>query len=727
MQNFEFEIASDFVNLTNTPIFLTGNAGTGKTTFLRQVIGSTAKRCVVVAPTGVAAINAGGVTIHSMFGLPTRTCIPSNDYIDPNLGNNRPMLSKHFHYHRDKLKVFQELETLVIDEVSMVRADLLDAVDFALQYVRRSSLPFGGVQPIFIGDMYQLPPVVKDDEWPLLSQYYASPFFFDSLAFKSLDPVYVELKKIYRQTDRTFINILNNIRHQDFQQEDYETLKEHYKPEFRPEEPGFITLTTHNKKAEEINENELRNLPGEEVIFDAEVSGDFFENMYPTENLLRLKIGAQVMFVKNDTSGERRYFNGKIGIVESIDPYAVEDEKLVVRFPDTDELITVSKEVWENIRYSMNAEENKLEQNRVGSFTQYPLRLAWAITIHKSQGLTFEKAVIDAGESFAAGQVYVALSRCTGMENLVLKSLITNRSIISDPRIVDFSQRIMRENVLENKLEASKKLYAFQQLTAVFQFDKLKSYVAQWDKEISKLKSIERSASFKMVSTANKNLDVLQQVANKFQHQLLEIFNSSNSEDERMAQLEVRCVKAIGYFTSTFYDSILKIWEADLADKKMKSKMKKYASVTSEVVNVFWNKMNQMYKARLGELPIWTGDWITSDVKVKVGKKLQKGDTYRETLELFKQGKSIEEIAAMRDMTTGTIESHLGKWLITGDLHLDDLMPRERQDAIKLAMNSTKEDSLGAIKAKLGDAYSFSEIRWMKQAVLAENIAGSVA
>lgn len=712
MDNFEFDIAREFVNDTQTAMFLTGKAGTGKTTFLREVIGKTGKKSVVVAPTGVAAINAGGVTIHSMFGLPTKGFVPSNALVDPNIANNRQMITRHFHYRKEKVQVFQELELLVIDEVSMVRADLLDAIDFALQYVRRNNLPFGGVQPLFIGDMYQLPPVVREHEWPLMSEYYASPYFFDSLVFQKLDPVYVELRKIYRQTDRHFINILNNIRHQDFQQEDYETLKEHYHPDFVPDEPGFITLTTHNRKADEMNEAELRKLQGEEIVFDAKVEGEFTDNMFPTENLLRLKKGAQVMFVKNDTSGAKKYFNGRIGIVEKINPYAEEGEELSVRFPETGEVIIVEKELWENVRYSMNPEENKLEQKRIGSFTQYPLRLAWAITIHKSQGLTFEKAVVDAGDSFAPGQVYVALSRCTSMENLVLKSMISGRNIIADPKIVEFSERIMKDFVLENRLDSERELYAFEKLKKAFDFLKNKEYLSQWFKEVSKIKTLENNTKNRIFSITLRHLDALQEVALKFQRQLEEVFRSDAEPREKSALILKRANSAIEYFTKEIYENIIKIWESELKEKQFKSKMKKYVQATSEMVVFLWNKMDELYRLRLGDLEIYTGNQARRE-GAAVQENSAKGDTYLDTLTLFRSGKTAAEIAAIRNLAIGTIETHLGKWLIKGEIALAELIDDAKVSAIREMQGKYPAAAAGILKSKLGDDFSFSEIRWV--------------
>lgn len=716
MENFEFEIAENFINQTGVSMFLTGNAGTGKTTFLRHIIRTTKKKCVVVAPTGVAAINAGGVTIHSMFGLPTKSFIPSNDPVDPNLANNKGMLAGHFHYHRDKLQVIHEMELLVVDEVSMVRADILDAVDWALRYTRRSQKPFGGVQVMFIGDMYQLPPVVKDDEWPLLSQYYESQYFFHSKVFQELNPVYVELKKIYRQSDRHFIRILNNIRHQDLQEDDYEVLKSLYKPGFEPSEDGYIVLTTHNKKADAINERELQKLEGREMQLVAEVTGEFSESMYPTESVLRMKVGAQVMFVKNDTSGERRYFNGKIGIIESIDY----EDGIAIRIPDSDELIQVQKEVWENVRYAVGQEDNKIERSQVGSFSQYPIRLAWAITIHKSQGLTFEKAVIDAGESFAPGQVYVALSRCTSMDNLVLYSLITNRNIFSDPRIVDFSRRIMGEMTLETHLEAGKKQFAVEQLIQVFDMEKLLNAVGDWEKKAMKLKSVSHAEIIRHSASMRAVLKSLSEVSQKFRNQLQQIADTTADDAQRLDLFRDRCTKAIDYFADHLYIQVLKPWSEYTDGLKYKSKQKRLYTFCDNLLYLFRRKVQALYATSFMGERLYQGSpkeeeqEDTAAPALKGAKpKVKKGASVEDTLSLFREGKTASEIATIRGLVTSTIESHFAKLISNGEIRLSELLPEGTIKAIEAVLERLGDVPASAIKAELPEDISFNQIRWV--------------
>lgn len=435
--NTAFQVASDFVNFTHSPVFLTGKAGTGKTTFLRHIKENEVKNTVVVAPTGVAAINAGGTTIHSFFQLPFTPYIP----VSKGFGANEAISDKHslisrLRLNNERKEVMQKLELLIIDEISMVRCDVLDAIDTVLRHVRsQHSVPFGGVQVLMIGDMYQLPPVIKPDEWEILSPYYKSEYFFNSHVIESQQPVYIELNKIYRQSDGAFVQVLNEVRNNEMTREGQDLLHTRYLPDLNPgREENYITLTTHNNKADAINFKALNELDGKVYNFDATIEGEFYEKSFPAEVSLKLKIGTQVMFLKNDIEKVRRYFNGKIGIVEKI-----EGDKIFVLCEGETAPIEVKKEKWKNIRYMLDKTTNQIEENEIGSFTQFPLRLAWAITIHKSQGLTFEKAIIDAGEAFSSGQVYVALSRCTTLQGMILHSRINNNSLRSDKRIANFA------------------------------------------------------------------------------------------------------------------------------------------------------------------------------------------------------------------------------------------------------------------------------------------------
>lgn len=469
-ENTVFTTAADFINNSNQPVFLTGKAGTGKTTFLKFIREHSNKNIVVVAPTGVAAINAGGTTIHSFFQLPFAPFLPvNNDHFGNNASIDKHSLLGKLRLNAERKEVMQQLELLIIDEISMVRCDVLDAIDTVLKHIRGNHhKPFGGVQVLYIGDLYQLPPVVKDEEWQLLRNCYQNQYFFSSQVIITQPPVYIELEKVYRQADLSFINLLNKVRNNEMGEQDLAFLHSRYLPAFQPiKEDNYITLTTHNNKADEINQEALANLQGQVFSFKAAIEGEFYEKSFPAEEFLNIKTGAQVMFLKNDMEKVRRYYNGKIGVVDS-----VEEDKIWVKCNTAgmEQLIEVKKEVWRNIQYSLNKKTQQVEEQELGSFSQYPLRLAWAITIHKSQGLTFEKAIIDAGKAFAAGQVYVALSRCTGIEGIVLRSKISVNSLHSDQRIVDFCSRQKSHAGYSAALLDAKRIYQQETIQSLFDF-----------------------------------------------------------------------------------------------------------------------------------------------------------------------------------------------------------------------------------------------------------------
>ena len=467
--NHELKLAGDFVQYTGSHIFLTGKAGTGKTTFLHNLKGplsntGAAKRMIVTAPTGVAAINAGGVTLHSFFQLPFGPFIPGSEAHEKNR-------QRMFRFSKEKKRIIKSLDLLVIDEISMVRADLLDAVDAVLRQHRRNEQPFGGVQLLMIGDLHQLSPVAKQDEWRLLRQHYASVYFFSSHALARTDVLTLELKHIYRQSDARFINLLNRVRDNRLDEDSISELNRRYIKEFTPEEgQGYITLTTHNRSADAINKNRLAALSQKEYRFDAEISGDFPEHAYPAPGALVLKKGAQVMFLRNDASGEKRYFNGKIGKIR-----AISREDIRIKCPEESGEIVVEPVEWENIKYTVNEENKEIEEEIIGKFTQFPLKPAWAITIHKSQGLTFDKAVIDAAAVFAHGQFYVALSRCKTFEGMVLRSPIPSRSIDTDAAVLSFVEAARQNPPSENVLRSAKIGYQQQLLLDCFDFQSLRN------------------------------------------------------------------------------------------------------------------------------------------------------------------------------------------------------------------------------------------------------------
>ena len=457
-RNEELRQAWDFVENTGRSIFLTGKAGTGKTTFLKAVVEQSRKRSVVVAPTGVAAINAGGVTIHSFFQLPLSPFVPN------------AQIKNKFDFSREKRKIIASLDLLIIDEISMVRSDLLDAIDSVLRRFRDRYQPFGGLQLLMIGDLQQLTPVVTPEDELMLKPYYDTPYFFGSKALAQTDYVTIQLSKVYRQQDASFLTILNQIRSGHPSPEVLAQLNSRCKPTFIPKpDEGYIRLTTHNNLANFYNESELRKLPSKPFHFEAVIEGTFPEYSYPTAQTLELKVGAQVMFVKNDTSAEHLYYNGRIGRVTYVD-----ENKVSVHCQGDAEAIEVVPLEWENAKYTLDPESREIKTEVMGKFTQLPLRLAWAITIHKSQGLTFDRAIIDANQSFAPGQVYVALSRCRTLEGMVLSSPIDLRAIINDVRVDSYiAQQEQETSRSVTQLPQLKEEYFRQLLLDLFDFRQL--------------------------------------------------------------------------------------------------------------------------------------------------------------------------------------------------------------------------------------------------------------
>lgn len=455
--NTQLALAHDFLSSTGENIFLTGRAGTGKTTFLRELRQESPKRMIVVAPTGVAAINAGGVTMHSFFQLPFGIFVP---------GSSRSEINR---FSKVKIAIIKSLDLLVIDEISMVRADTLDSVDEVLRRFRDRTKPFGGVQLLMIGDLQQLAPVVRENEWEILREHYPSPYFFDSQALKRTSYTSIELQHIYRQSDSHFIDLLARVRENRIDDQVLRTLNERHRPAFDPpQSEGYITLTSHNHAARHINEEKLAAIPAPEYVYHARIEGDFPEYMYPVEAELRLKKGAQVMFSKNDLSPEKRFVNGTIGTVVRIEEDCIEVQPAAGGDP-----IVVEQAEWENTKYSLDPSTNQIVEQKDGVFRQHPLKTAWAITIHKSQGLTFERAIIDAADSFSHGQVYVALSRCRTLEGVVLRTPLRREAIISDATVDGFSQQVQQNQPDGKALAGFQKYYYRTLLCEMFDFEVL--------------------------------------------------------------------------------------------------------------------------------------------------------------------------------------------------------------------------------------------------------------
>ena len=525
-----YYLAEEFAMHTNRPLFITGKAGTGKTTFLRKLREQTPKNMAVVAPTGVAAINAGGMTIHSFFQLPVRTLIPTPQSYKQLFAEQR--------LTQRKRNLIYHLEMLVIDEISMVRADVLDAIDQVLRrYKYRKDKPFGGVQLVMIGDLFQLSPVVtRGDDEEAMRKYYEGPYFFQAKVMQELQPIYVELDHVFRQQDQTFVQLLNEVRENQLTAQGRALLNARYNPRFQNTDEDFhITLTTHNRLADELNERELAKLPDEPHVFTAEIKKDFPVNIYPTEEELTLKEGARVMFVRNDDQKPRRFYNGKIGVITEI-----ESEKIVVRCEDGD--IEVTRMVWENIRYKEDEKTGKIDEEILGTFTQYPLRLAWAVTIHKSQGLTFDKVIIDAARAFAAGQVYVALSRCRTLEGIVLSSPLDYVELDNDPSVLRYTDNQPPVETIQQALPTARKEYEIQLFSALFDFHRTLSLVEQMRKMVvSKVSFNEECLPF--LDALQPVFTEWQTIADKFRPQLTKLLLNGDR-----SLLRERLHAACGYF-----------------------------------------------------------------------------------------------------------------------------------------------------------------------------------
>ena len=575
VRNDDMNLAWQFIAYTNVSVFLTGKAGTGKTTFLRKLRELAPKRMVVLAPTGVAAINAEGQTIHSFFQLP----------FGPNIPGVETAESKRYSMSKQKKSLIRSLDLLVIDEISMVRCDLLDAVDREMRKYRDKTKPFGGVQLLLIGDLMQLAPVTKDAEWSMLQTYYNTPYFFGSRALSQIQYVTIELKHIYRQQDLKFINILAHIRNNDITREVVQQLNKRYIPDFEPaDDDGWIRLTTHNNMANSYNNEKLEMLSGCIWTSEAIVRGNFPELSYPTDKKLSLKVGAQVMFVKNDPSGDHEYYNGKIGIVQDIDA-----EKITVHCKEDHRYIEVPRLTWENTKYTLDEETKEVRETVDGTFTQFPLRLAWAITIHKSQGLTFEHAVIDINHSFAHGQAYVALSRCRTLEGMVLAKPLNIQGIITDANVNSFIEHELEEATNSAaKLPQLRQDYFLTLLNELFSFNSL-----LWDFQVLTRVVDEHLYSsypdfLDALKTAQQTLEKnIRNVAMKFNSHYLQILSNSNNI-YKDATLQERLKAGSKYFLEQLRDILSPILE----QKDLSIKNKQVATRYNNALNMFISNLN---------------------------------------------------------------------------------------------------------------------------------------
>ena len=720
-----FELAERFINHTNRHVFLTGKAGTGKTTFLKYITQKTHKKTIIAAPTGIAALNAGGVTLHSQFQLPLASFIPTKQEFHTHLNANfetQSTILRHLRMSNDKRSIIREAELLIIDEVSMLRADILDAIDHILKYIRRNQKSFGGLQVLFIGDMMQLPPIVKDSEWDVLSKYYSNIFFFNAKVLEKDKPVYIELDTIYRQSDKIFTDILNKIRYNELTENDINYLNTFYKQHIPDNLSEYITLTTHNARADSINKEELNKIKSQSFFYEAKINNDFPDHIIPNEKKLELKLGAQVMFLKNDHSSSKQYYNGKIGTVHELTK-----DSIKVKIDDN-VIIDVKPYDWENIKYSVDDVSKEIKEEIIGSYTQYPLKLAWAITIHKSQGLTFDKAIIDVKNVFTSGQSYVAFSRLRNLEGLILSSPFTSNIIKHNETIVDYEKNRLATDIAYDILMEESWQYISDYNKLAFDFH---SVYTALNKHIDSIKKedvvyeILKDSSLKIFFDFQKELEI----ADKFKLQLQNLFFAKD-----INTLYVRLNDAKNYFEKNLKEICLHIKSQIEVLAKLK-KVKAFITELEELESLIFQKIQHinkschiveayLFKKELSKLDIKNSlniEWRESNIKVvKVEKvkaekrKVVKGDSVLETFELYNKGFSIEDIAATRGLKKVTIYSHINELIARNEIKIEDVMTLDRIQPIKECIKLNDQKSLTDIKVILGSDFTFEEIRLVK-------------
>ncbi len=705
-------LAWQFVKNTGTSIFLTGKAGTGKTTFLRTLKDKLPKRMVVVAPTGIAAINANGVTIHSFFQLPFAPYVPNSTFNTEGI----------FRMSKEKQRILRTLDLLVIDEISMVRADLLDSIDMVLRRYRDRSKPFGGVQLLLIGDLQQLPPVVKDEEWTLLSKYYDSPYFFSSLALKQMGYITIELLHVYRQNDLDFLTLLNKIRDNKTDQDTFKKLNSRFVPNFAPPSgTDFIRLVTHNYQAQSINDRKLTELPGASRRYKASITGEFPEQSFPTEFVLELKENAQVMFVKNDSTGKGRYYNGMLGKVVS-----ATNKGVTVKANETGELIDLLPEEWTNAKYVLNKETQAIEEEVEGTFKQLPLRLAWAVTIHKSQGLTFEHAIIDAQHSFAHGQTYVALSRCKTLEGLVLSAPLSPSAVICDEKVHQFNVEASARQPNNEMLSQMQRAYEVNLIDELFDFRPVGIAFERLTRFVDEHFARKYPRLLQEYRLARPLLDEIVGVAAKFRLQYTQML-AAQQGDALGEEVLLRIRSGAGYFHKRL-SSLIEMLAKNRIDTENKTLKKTLKERYAEVDEALGFKMNLLKYESRADVSFAIGDYLSAKAKLLLGamddskartKKAKeakpKVDTKLATFNLFRLGMSVAEIAQRRQLTPSTIYSHLAYYVAEGVVSVSQFVDdKKRQEITRYLMKHPEEKkSLNEIKAEISPDISYEDIRFV--------------
>ncbi len=742
-----------FVNQTNKSIFLTGKAGTGKTTLLRKIIQTTYKRTIVAAPTGIAAINAGGITLHSLFGLPFGAFVPDRDYVPANFGataiNSTKTLFRQVRLSEPKRQVLRSLELLIIDEVSMLRSDILDEIDAILRWVRKKPRhPFGGVQMMFIGDLLQLPPVVKNEEWAVLKNYYPSPFFFDAQIIRQYPIAYFELEKVYRQQDQTYVDLLNRLRNNKLETADVERLNSYFRTTEELASDDAILLTTHNYKADQVNKERLEKLSNESHYYSAKVKDDFAENSFPMEEKLELKVGARVMFTKNDHTGEKRYFNGKIGVIHKLTKDEIE-----VKCASDDYPITASRYVWENKRYTINEGNAQLEEEVMGSFAHFPLRLAWAVTVHKSQGLTFDEAIIDVAQAFASGQVYVALSRLRSLDGLRLQTKIPLNGIDVNQNVVNFSEQKLSLDAMNNLLGTEKLNYLRDYLIAAFDFDALYDTIQEFVWVPLQVSQAANEITPNWVGTFRADFENKRASAQKFRS-LLQQTLETLSEDT-FDWVKTKTIAGSQFYISYLKDSTLRIFEL-LAILQTEKRTKDVCKSLRILETLFYDKRCDMHR-NASIIDIFQDKYDANENKALMKKialsrhleldhvsipsvqverkpKKKKEDNDLQmispkklaSLDATKLGLadklSPEQIAEKYQFAVSTIESNVYKLIVLEEFDARSIVKPAVLEGVRRFYDANESFKLSELKLQMSDELSYYDLRIALATIIAEKI-----